>query len=183
MKIVPFDEIRHNRYFWLYFLSVCFPLAMDEEENIALADYIYENYDCTHEAAEWTDKFVLFSEEIMQERGGYAENPTAVQFRIDSEVFTVQFHPGNTVFFRGTKMVGSTGGNYQVHKLIFEGFRFYAAQLADPGIAVLLLPLVAVSEEQTDAARELIGRLLADAPFPQEERDVFAEMILTGLLE
>ena len=183
MKIVSFDELRHNRYFWLYFLSVCFPLAMDEEENMPLSDYICEQYDCTGEAAVWVDRFVQFSEEIMQKNGGYADNPTAVQFPLGNDIFTVQFHPGDTVFFMNNNQVCSTGGDYQVHRLNFAGLNYYAALPEVSGKAVLLLPMVYVTEEEKPAALVLIRRLLADAPFSPAERETIADMILTGLTE
>ncbi|MCR4645805.1 MAG: hypothetical protein K5695_10435 [Oscillospiraceae bacterium] len=42
---------------------MCFPLAFDEEEELPLADFIYDNYDCDGEAAAWVDAFVQYSEE------------------------------------------------------------------------------------------------------------------------
>jgi hypothetical protein len=183
MKIISFYEIRHNRYFWLYFLSVCFPLDMDENQEIPLCDYIYENFDCGGEADAWVNKFVQFSEEIMEKHDGYAENPTAVQFSIGDGTFTVQFHPGDTVFYHNDKVVGSTGGHYRIHNLSFAGFQNFAARLSDSNLAILMLPLIYVTEQESDAARAVIETLLIQTALPEQERKRIADMILRGFTE
>ena len=179
MKLIPFDELRQNRYFWLYFLSVCFPLAVDENEETTLAEYIFNHYDCDGEAAVWVDNFVQYPKDADPQNGGYVENPTSIAIPMGSDVFGVQFHPFDTLFFHNGKLQGNTGGHYRIHRMHFEGFAYLESILGDQ--AVLLLPMVCVKEHEKDAAISLIDRLLTQMPFPEKDRAVFAAMILRGL--
>lgn len=179
MKLVEFEQVAGNPYFWLYYLSVCFPLAFDEEEEMTLADFIYENYDCDGEAAAWVDAFVQFSEEIMQAHDGHAEDPTTVVVKAAAEEYAVQFHPGDTIFFRNGQEIGSTGPNYDVQKLSFSAFvRLYQAI----GFAsALVLPMVCVKEAESEQAAVLIRSLLSRMQLEEEHLDLVTDMIVAGL--
>ena len=179
VKFINFKEIENNPDFWLYFLSVSFPLAYDETEDIALADFIYENYICGSDASEWVSEFVQYSEHIMQMNDGYAENPTSVMITANQEEYIIQYHPGDTLYFKNQKEIASTGAHYDIHKIAFEDFIKINQECGF--ISILLLPIVRLDESEIPDADALIQAFLAKMPVREEHRIQLSDMIIEGL--
>lgn len=178
MKIVEFKEIESSSYFWLYFLSTAFPLAYDETEDINLAEFICENYDLDA-AGKWVNKFVQYNESIMQYNDGYAENPTAVVIAQNKDIYTIQYHPGDTLYFKGIDEIASTGANYDIHKITFEDF--VNINKSCGFISVLLLPIVFINESEINDAYSLIQAFLEKMPVKKKHRSKITNMIIEGL--
>lgn len=181
MKIVDFNEIKDNECFWLYFFSTAFPLALDADEDISLSEFIYENYDCISEASEWVDSFVQYTDGIMEENGGYAENPTSVVLKAENDEFVIQYHPGDTLYFQNGDAIGSTGPHYDIHKLDFQMFQSVTEKTDDFQKAILILPIVSVRKSEARAAKELISELIMKLPVRPEHRTKIIGMILEGI--
>ncbi|MBR1555625.1 MAG: immunity protein 19, partial [Oscillospiraceae bacterium] len=172
-------EIENNPDFWLYFLSVSFPLAYDETEDIALADFIYENYVCESDASEWVSEFVQYSENIMQTNDGYAENPTSVRITANQDEYIIQYHAGDTLYFKNQKEIASTGAHYDIHKIAFEDFIKINRECGL--ISALLLPIVWLDESEINDADALIQIFLDKIPVKEEHRSQITDMIIEGL--
>lgn len=181
MKIVEFDEIRSNAYFWLYFLATAFPLAMDTEEDTDLSDFIYEYYEQTSDASEWIDAFVQYTDGIMEENDGYADDPTSVVLAVENEEYIIQYHPGDTVYLRNRETFASTGPHYDIHKLDFQQFQAITKTIDDFQKAVLLLPVVYIKESEVQEAEALICQLLLKMPVRPEHRSRITDMIIEGI--
>lgn len=181
MKIVSFDEIKGNEYFWLYFLSTAFPLAIDTEEDIGLSDFIYENYDCVSSASDWVDSFVQYTDGIMEENDGYADDPTSVVISAGNEEYIIQYHPGDTLYLYNGKVIASTGPHYDINKLDFQLFRSITEKIDDFQKAILLLPIVSVKESEEKSAKELINKFILKLPINPEHHDKIIDMIIEGI--
>lgn len=178
MKIVDFKEIKSCSYFWLYFLSTAFPLAYDDEGDIDLAEFIYENYDLEI-ANEWIDEFVQYRENIMQESDGYSEEPTAIVIDTNGDKYTVQYHPGDTLYFKGDKKIASTGAHYDIHTITYGDF--VAINQKCGFISVLLLPIVYINEAEENDAFSMIKTFLQKLPVNVEHRSQITNMIIEGI--
>lgn len=178
MKVIDFKEIENCSYFWLYFLSTAFPLAYDEKEDINLAEFIYENYDLEI-ANEWIDEFVQYNEDIMQENDGYSENPTAIVIETNGDKYTVQYHPGDTLYFKEDEEISSTGAHYDIHKITFSNFATIKQNCGF--ISVLLLPIVYINETEVDEAFSMIQTFLEKMPVNEEHRNQITNMIIEGI--
>lgn len=178
MKIVEFKEIESSSYFWLYFLSTAFPLAYDETKDIGLTEFIYENYDLDAAGA-WIDEFVQYHESIMQDNDGYTENPTAIVIAKDRDTYTVQYHPGDTLYFKGDDVIASTGAHYDIHKITFKDF--VTINKSCGFISVLLLPIVCINETEINDAYFLIQTFLEKLPVKKKHRRQIINMIIEGL--
>jgi len=181
IKMVAFDEIRDNEYFWLYFLSTAFPLAMDVAEDINLNEFIDNNYDCETDASEWVDSFVQYTEEVMDDGDGYVDEPNAISVSVENEEYIIEYHPGDTLYFQNGKLIASTGPEYEVHVITFEHFRHLTEKIDDFFKAILILPLVYVEQSEEAAAKELVNKLIEELPIYSWHRSLIADMIIEGL--
>lgn len=114
----------------------------------------------------------------MQQHDGHAENPTAVVITADGTEYQIQFHSGDTIFYKSVAEWGSTGPYYDVHKLPFSKFSGIYQKIGFP--AVMLLPMVALKPAEIDAAAVLITRLLSHMQLKAEHLGYIADMIAAG---
>ncbi len=181
MKVVEFDEIKNNEFFWLYFLSTAFPLAIDIKEDITLSNFIYENYDCVSTASDWVDSFVQYTDSIMKENDGYVDNPTSIVLSVENEEYIVQYHPGDTLYLHNGKTIASTGPHYDIHKLDFQLFQSITDKIDDSQKTILILPIVSINESEEKEAKELIYKLILKLPVKSNHCDKIVNMIIEGL--
>lgn len=181
MKIIEFDEIKNNKYFWLYFLSTAFPLAIDTKEDIGLSDFIYENYDCVSEASDWVDTFVQYNDSIMEENDGYADNPTSIVISLDDEEYIIQYHPGDTLYLQNGSIIASTGPHFDIHKIGFQLFQSITEKIYDLQKAILILPIVYVKKSEEKSAKELIHKMIQNLPVNHEHQNKIIDMIIEGI--
>lgn len=184
MKKVDIEAIIGNEFFWLYFISTSFPNALDEEEDISLVDFMYENYDrlSDEECGEWIDDFVQFSEDVMDENDGYIDDPTAVELLLNNNNFIIEFHPGATIYKFNNKEIGETSGNYKIRTLSWEDFDSFVNGCPDPRIPLLILPVLALEEAVIPKVKEMITAGLNLLEFKKEHINKIADMIICGLL-
>lgn len=181
MKMIEFDEIKSNEFFWLYFLSTAFPLAINTKEDIDLSDFIYENYGCNPSASEWIDSFVQYTDGIMEENDGYVDNPTSVVLWIENQEYIVQYHPGDTLYLQNGRIIASTGSHYDIHKFDFQLFQSITERIDDFQKAILILPIISVKKSEEKVAKELIYKLILKLPIKSEHRNKIVDMIIEGV--
>lgn len=181
MKVVEFNDIKNNEFFWLYFLSTSFPLAIDIKEDIDLSDFIYENYDCVSATSEWIDSFVQYTDGIMEENDGYADNPTSIVLSVENEEYIVQYHPGDTLYLQNGRTIASTGPHYDIHKLDYQLFQSITERIDDFQKAILILPIVSIKSSEEKVAKELISQLIQKLPVKSTHHNKIVEMIIEGL--
>ena len=177
MKIIAFEEIKNNPFFWLYFLSTGFPLAVDAEEDIDLSDFMMENYACDTAESEWLHSFLQCTDNILNENDGYIDNPTSMII----DEYTIQYHPGDTLYLHKGKIIASTGAHYDIHQLDFPHFQAITEKLDDFQKALLLLPIVFIKPSEQNSAEELIRKLLLNLPVKPEHHHKITDMILEGI--
>ncbi|MDE7294818.1 MAG: immunity protein 19, partial [Oscillospiraceae bacterium] len=177
------EAIIGNNSFWLYFISTSFPNALDEEEDISLSDFIYENYDFSS-AEEWVDDFVQFSEDVLDENGGYVDDPNSIELSNlkNNYNFRIEFHPYSTLFIFNDKEIGAIEGHYKIRTLSWEDFNSFINGCPDPRIPLLMLPVLALEEAMIPKAKEIITAGLNLLEFKKEHINKIADMIANGLL-
>ena len=181
MKIIKFEDIKDNNYFWLYYLSTSFPLAIDAKEDVSLSEYIYENYDCVTSASEWVNSFVQYTDNIIEENDGYVENPTSIIFSVDNEEYTIQYHPGDTLYLYNGSLIASTGPHYDIHKISFQLLQSITNKIDDVQKALLILPIVYINQFEEEKSKNLIHKLIVELPINSEHYDKITDMIVEGL--
>ncbi len=181
MKKIDVDFIINNKFFWLYFISTSFPNAMDEELDISLADFIYENYDCIS-AQKWVDSFVQFSEDILNENDGYVDDPNTIDLLLNKNNFRIEFHPYATVYIFNNEKIGVTGGNFKIRTLSWENFNLLINNCTNPKIPLLILPVLALDKSMIPKVKEIISTGLSLLNFKDEHINIISEMIIYGLL-
>lgn len=181
MRFVEFDEIKSNEFFWLYFFSTAFPLAIDTKEDVCLSDFIYENYDCVSAASEWVDSFVQYTDGVMEENDGYTDNPTSVVLSVENEEYIVQYHPGDTLYLQNGRTIASTGPHYDIHKLDFQLFQSITEKIDDFQKTLLILPIVSIKKSEEKVAKELIYKLILKLPVKSDHHNKIVDMIIEGL--
>ncbi len=182
MKKIEFDFISGNKSFWLYFISTSFPNAMDEESDIALSDFIYDEYGHIIDQ-DWINKFVQFSEEIMNKNDGYINEPNTLHFNLNAHHFQIAFHPGDTIYFLDGNEIGCTGSHFQLRTMQFYDFMKTLSGITDKKIPLLLLPMLALEESDISQVRKIVGNGIHSLEFKEEHIDKITDMILSGLLE
>ena len=180
MKIIEFDEIQNNIHFWLYFLSVTFPLAVNPQNDTDLSDFISENYDC-NSASEWVNSFLFPDENPYDDNDGYSDNPVTVAVKADNQEYTVQFHQGDTLFLLNEKLIASTGSHYDIHKISFQNFIHLTEKIQNPKKSLLILPIAYINECDVKSAEKFVSGLISELNINLPHINIISEMIIEGL--
>lgn len=180
MKKVDINSVIGNTDFWLYFISTAFPNALDEEEDISLSDFMYENYDLDA-GDDWVNDFVQFSPEAM-DNDGYIDDPNTLELSAGGNSFRIEFHPGATLFIFNDKEIGEASGEYKIRTLSREDFRAMISGCTDPRIPLLLLPVLALEEADIPETEKVITAGLSLLELKKEHINKISGMIISGLL-
>lgn len=181
MKIFDIKHIINNRRFWVYFLSVAFPLAFDEEDD-HLQELICERYDVAEDSEnmKWYRNFVQYYDNVFDENDGYIDDPTSVVITAEKDRYIIQFHPGDILYFLNGKQIGCTGPHYKVHQISLPALTKAFEAADEPASTALLLPMLFIRDSEISAAKELLGKMLKAVPLERELLDTAISLIING---
>lgn len=177
MTKIEFETIRNNKYFWLYYISTAFPCAYDEDTEISISEFIYENYD-THDAQEWSNNFVQYIDENTE----YIDNPNIIELSLNGNNFKAEFQPFETVYYLNGKEIGNTGGHFKLRTLSWKKFNDMTADTSDMLIPLIILPMLALEETEIPKVRKIIHDGISLLDFRSEHIEKITDMIISGLL-
>ncbi|MDE6665523.1 MAG: immunity protein 19 [Ruminococcus sp.] len=176
-----FDDVADNNSFWLYFISTQFPHAFDEESDTCLCEFMGEEYNLD-ECDEWINEFTQYYDGVIDENDGYVDNPNSVNFVLNNHRFIIEFHAGDTLYFLDGDEIGCTGPHFILRTLSFQYFTELLKNVEDVRIYLLVLPMLALEEQNIPYIRQIIKSGLVSLNFQNELTDIITEMIILGLL-
>ena len=115
---------------------------------------------------------------MLDENGGYVENPKTVKLSLSTHTFLyIEFHPGDTLYYIGTDMIGCTGPDYLIREMELSQFFEYTKEMGDKE-KLFLLPMLKVRGEEKESATELIMSILSMYPLQKCDTDKICDCIL-----
>lgn len=178
MKKTEFKTVRNNRYFWLYYISTAFLNAYDEETEVSLSEFIYEEYD-THDALEWSDNFAHYVDENTE----YIDNPNTIELSLNGNNFRTEFQPFEIVYYLNDKEIGNTGGHFRIRTLSWKNFNDMITGADDMLIPLMVLPVLALEKSEISQVRKIILDGISLLDFRSEHIEKITDMIISGLSE
>lgn len=169
-----------NKKFWTGFVTTSFPTALDEETDLSLSELIEEN-----KAADinWWRNFTKYYDGVLEERDGYIDEPETLLCNLTStQTLTIEFHPGDTVYYINGRQIACTGGEYNIHIFPLADLLSYMENENDYRIFLLLLPLTIIKNQDIDNATEIILNVLQKI-FDKHLCNQLANSIVYGLME
>ena len=144
-NIISYESIKDNNDFWLYFIMTNFPESLDEITDKTCMEIIEENYTMNEE---WINKFIKCYDGIFDESDGYVDNPNTLKIILATrDIFYIEFHAGDTIYYINDEEIGCTGPHYQIKKIDLEEYLNYTDML-DNKIKLLLLPMLKLEKSE-----------------------------------
>ena len=170
-----------NKSFWIYFLGTNFPNAYDEESDICLSDFIFDEYEYDDV---FINQFTQYSEDIFDISDGYVDNPNTIKIPLKNHSFRIEFHAGDTVYFLDGNEIGCTGPHFILRKISVQTFNSLIDGIEDVRIPLLILPMLALNDNEQDVLyiRKIIHNGLNCIGIKKEHINIVADMIISGLL-
>lgn len=176
---INIEEIRkYGQSFWPFFFCSCFPNGYLESEDIDITDYIQENYILD---MDWVHSFTKYYPEVFDDYDGYVKSPRTlmVEFNLNSNL-SIEFHPGDTIFYLNKQKIGSTGPHFQLHSIAWDDF--ICLTMCRPAEAFFaLLPMAYIVSSEYHAAAQLIMERFLDISFDGNNDVVLLKCILADL--
>lgn len=166
--------------FWTFFFSKCYPNGYFEEQDIELSEYIRSKYALS---LEWVDDFTKYYDGVLDEEDGYVENPRRLSIELENNnLFEIEFHPGDTVFYMNKENIGCTGPHFILHKISLSELK----ELIPNSEYVeetffLLLPMVFVEKHEVDEVLSIISQYLTKLPFKVEDCEIIKKCIISDI--
>ncbi len=165
-----------NRNFWSGFIATSFPTALEEETDMSLTELMIENGICD---TSWWDNFTKYYDGVLEESDGYIDDPETILCELaPTQTLTIQFHPGDTVYYINDKQIACTGGHYNIQVI---PFRELLSSIKNQQIFLLLLPLSVIHQQDKDEAVQIISGALTEV-FDKRFCSQYAACIVNGLL-
>lgn len=166
-----------NKEFWFSFLAVSYPNGYDEETDMSVDDLVGEYAD-----VQWWDEFTGYDEELFEIMDGYSETPTTVEVRLDdNRNLTVEFHPGDILYFINGEQIGSTGPHWKLQVFGFNEIENLLTQENGVILFWLLLPLAKVDKDVEMVERKLSEML--ETFFESSDCNEIAKCVVKQLME
>lgn len=168
-----------NKNFWISFFSVSYPNSYDEKTNETAADILRKIRN--ESVSEWWDEFTGYNKGILLRSGGYLEDAATFETYLNEDEFlSIEFHPGNILYFINGREIGRTGRHWELQVFPYKKVKKVLDQENGDGVFFLLLPLAVLKKEEVEEAeckiRELLPRYV-----PEELCDRLAKCIVNGL--
>ena len=117
------------------------------------------------------------------ENQGEIDNPNIITLPIGNDItLTVEFHPCCTNYFLNDILIGEVSGNFHLKYITYPELMQITKQTNGVLLFHLLLPMVAIREQEKDIAFKEIVRRLRQIPLYAEHCEYIGRCILTGLL-
>jgi len=152
--------------FWIFFFATNFPNALDCKTDRTLTEMIEEKYSVSRD---WVNTFTQYDKNMLIINDGYLENPNTFKIQLfSSNVLTIEFHSGDTIYFINDEKLGCTGPHFFIQKISFLHY-CELVSLDRWENKVLLLPMVRISRNEKEMFKKLIYELLIKLPFDQDD--------------
>ena len=180
LKRISMNDVRlDNKRFWTCFFLAEWRNAYNEQEDLSVADVIEANCPELSDDYEWWHDFTGYRDDIFETSDGYLEEPTTLFAALDKEhTLTIEFHPGDTVYFINDTEIGCTGPHdAQYHPLPYDAIEKLLEVPHGEELFFLLLPMTKLDFQipsDIEAARTKIESLL---------RKIFATEICGNLAD
>lgn len=158
-NIVNVEDVMSKEDFVAWFIMNCFPEGLDEENDMSIYDVMEENYSFD---TEWFNKFTCYYDGVFEENDGYVENPNAISVHLNNHnELTIEFHPGDIIFFMNDFEIGCTGPDYRIKVISFAEYCELTRNLGYEN-KLLLLPIVIVDEDEEAEFRKCVELILSN---------------------
>lgn len=179
-QMIDYLELLHNKCFAAWFLMNNFPEGIDICNDCSIAEIIEEN--CIIDKT-WVDDLTGYYEGVFDENDGYIENPKTINLRLSTGVLLfIEFHPGDTLYYIDRNMIGCTGPDYSIRKILFSQFVEYTKEMNEEE-KIFLLPMLRVCNNEKELALNLIETILSNYELQKCKLDKLCECILENCIE
>lgn len=179
-QIIDHLELLHNKCFGVWFLMNNFPEGIDILNDCSIAEIIAEN--CKIDKT-WIDDLTGYYERVFDENDGYVENPKTIKLRLSTgALLFVEFHPGDTLYYIDRDVVGCTGPDYSIRKILFSQFAEYTKDMNDKE-KIFLLPMLKVYNNEKELAINLIKTILSNYELQKCKLTELCECVLENCIE
>lgn len=166
-----------NNLFWAYYFSTSYPNAYCKSLDVMIDGIVQDIYNIDlNQEMDWINNFTGYYEGVMDESDGYLEHPNFLKIDINPSMYlTIEFHPGDTLYYINNINIGCTGPHWMLFCLTWTELKKMIKN-APNGDALfwLLLPIVGITKEDNiDEVRKVI----------LEKAGVFQPIISSELLE
>lgn len=162
-------------------LLLNFPFAYDHDKEIALLDFMIENFRMP--AKEWFSEL----EGKTDENGNEIEPWEGYTFvcKINKNVtFYAEFHPSETVYFFNETYLGNTGGNFRLSLLSWsELLKIVQQNKKNPSlIFLMLLPLTIGNDSEKEEIKHEIDKHLKQTVLNPEHFATITNFLVNHLI-
>ncbi len=182
MRPLTLDDIPlSDKNFWTNFIALSFPTALDKETDDSLSEILTDAIgEKVQSLTGWWDCFTKSSASVWEETDGYLPDPTTLVCPLaTARTLKVEFHPGDIVYYVDGEQIGCTGPHYRIQVWSFADLTHAAT---DRRLFLLLLPLVAIGEQEANRAMGIIAQNL-EGLFDRLLCERLARSIVYGLTE
>lgn len=178
---ITLDNIHFsNKKFWLAFIALSFPTALDRETDMSLSEIIEKN---TRTNIKWWDDFTGYYDGILDESDGYIDNPKTFTYNLTpAQILKIEFHPCDIVYYINNNQIGCTGGEYHIFIFPFADLFKYTENNIDDRIFLLLLPLTIIHKQEVLYAEKKIYNIVR-LFFDESICSQLTNSIIYGLME
>lgn len=165
-RLIEFDELKNSNDFWQFFIRTNFPTTLNEADE-TIWDVMDKNGYCFN--SKWVNEFTKKYDGVFEINDGYLDNPTAIQIDMNNNtILTIEFHPGDNIYFINECEIGSTGPSYSLKKISWNEYCEYTRNL-DYKNSFLLLPMVYIKDTETTALRAHIVKIFETLKINNQE--------------
>ena len=173
--IINYDDIKDDEQFWLFFLECGFSQGYEEENEIVVSEFIYENYEVD---MEWANEFTGWYEGIMDDNDGYSDMPKRLKIHLSTgSNFYIDFHPCDVLYYIDDERIGSSGADFKLGIIYWEDFKKYTADLSDIE-KLLIMPMLNAENADIDELKNIIKNALKQTPVKENDIEMLCEMII-----
>lgn len=177
---INFNELLSNKNFIPWFLMNNFPEGINNKTDCTLSELIQENFDIENS---WVNQLTGYYDKVFEESDGYIENPKAVELKLsEKQKFSVEFHPGDTLYYLDEIQIGSTGPSYTIRTIPFQTFLNCTNNITK-NEKLLLLPMIKITQTEKNDFKILVKSLLHSVSFQESLIDEVSDCILENCVE
>lgn len=162
-KTVDHIRLLSNTSFINWFVMSNFPEGIDEEEDISLSEILSSS----PIDKEYIDQLTQFYDGVFDEYDGYVECPNAIRLDLNGNVYEVEFHPGDTVYYLNGEQLGCTGPEYFTRKIPLDRYREFSDNLSSKE-KLFLLPMLKAAVEEKEEVFQIIDEIMQNFDLPIE---------------
>lgn len=160
-KTIDHKPLLANTSFIIWFLMCGFPEGIDVDEDVSLLELLSSS----PIDKEWIHQLTQYYDGVFDEYDGYVECPNAVRLDLNGNVYEVEFHPGDTVYYLNGEQLGCTGPEYSIRKISLGQFKEFSKNLSSKE-KIFLLPMLRVSDEEKEEAFQIIDEIIQNFELP-----------------